>query len=188
MGMPAVAVTSWTVDMLDELPDTSERLEIIDGTLYVTPSPSNPHQMVVGALYRHLYEYLDKAGVGYTIISPSDIRRGDQDKNRVQPDVYVVRLVNGRFPAEPFQLRDLLLAVEVASPSNPSLDYEIKRRLYLSEGVGEYWIASPQERSVSRWCGPGDAGSTVRDVLEWQPVGMPVPLRIDVQDLFADLD
>jgi Uma2 family endonuclease len=186
--MPAVAITSWTVDMLDDLPDTSERLEIIDGTLYVTPSPSNPHQAVAGGLYRCLYAYLGKSGPGYAFISPSDVRRGDQDRNRVQPDVYVVRRTDRRLPAEPCQLSDLLLAVEVASPSNPSLDYEIKRRLYLREGVAEYWIASPQERVISRWCGPGDSGSTVRDVLEWHPGGMRAPLRIDVQELFSDLD
>jgi len=187
MGMPAVAVRTWTVDMLDELPDTSERLEIIDGTLYVTPSPSIPHQVVAGAIYRQLFAYLDERRLGYTVFSPSDIRRGDQDKNRVQPDVYVVRLAKGRFPAEPFQLKDLLLAVEVASPSNPSLDYEVKRRLYLSEGVGEYWIASPQERLVSRWQGRDDPGTTLWDVLEWQPAGMPAPLRLDIRELFGDL-
>lgn len=174
--------------MLDELPWTPERLEIIDGVLYVTPAPSNRHQAVAGSFYRLLYDYLRRSGSGYTLISPSDVRRGDQDRNRVQPDVYVVRRAKGVLPADPFQLRDLLLAVEVASPSNPSLDYELKRRLYLAEGVGEYWVASPEERMVSRWRGRNDAGTTIRDVLEWHPPGMTTPLRIDVQDLFADLD
>lgn len=186
MRMPAV-VTSWTVEMLDELPDSPERLEIIDGTLYVTPSPSLPHQVVLGAIYRQLFAYLHRRGVGYAVVSPSDVRRGDQDRNRVQPDVYVVRLVQGQFPAEPFQLADLLLAVEVASPSNPTLDYQIKRRLYLADGVGEYWIANVQERVVTRWRGPDNPGEVRTDRLVWHPPGMPAPLEIDVPALFDDV-
>ena len=34
----------WTVDMLDALPESSERYEIFDGVLNVTPSPSADHQ------------------------------------------------------------------------------------------------------------------------------------------------
>jgi hypothetical protein len=38
--MPA-ANANWTVDMLDALPDDGKRYEIIDGTLFVTPAPSD---------------------------------------------------------------------------------------------------------------------------------------------------
>ena len=48
MGMPA-APANWTVDMLDALPDDGQRYEIIDGELFVTPAPSDVHQLVVGA-------------------------------------------------------------------------------------------------------------------------------------------
>jgi Uma2 family endonuclease len=51
MAMPAPAPhTDWTVDMLDALPDDGQRYEIIDGVLYVTPSPNEPHQDVVDLL------------------------------------------------------------------------------------------------------------------------------------------
>ena len=39
MGMPAMQ-TKWTVDLLDALPDDGQRYEIIDGELFVSPSPS----------------------------------------------------------------------------------------------------------------------------------------------------
>ena len=186
MGMPAVAITSWTVEMLDELPDSSERLEIIDGVLYVTPSPSALHQFVAGAFYRRIYAYMDGSGHGRTVFSPSDIRRGDETRNRVQPDVYVVRLTSGRLPSEPFALRDLLLAIEVASPGNATLDYQVKRRLYLAEGVGEYWIADPESRVVTRWRGRDDRGDALTDRLEWHPAGMAAPLAINLQTLFDE--
>ena len=58
------------------------------------------------------------------------------------------RLPNG-LSTYPYYLRDLLLAVEVASPGNPRLDYQVKRDLYLREGVGEYGSSVPR-RETSR--------------------------------------
>src|SRR4051812_38925077 len=87
MSMPATP-TKWTIDMLDALPDDGQRHEIIDGELFVTPSPSGVHQQVVGALYAMLRAYLKRGSVARAMISPSDVRRGDRTRNRVQPDVY----------------------------------------------------------------------------------------------------
>ena len=53
MGMPAT-IGNWTVDMLDALPDDGQRHEVIDGELFVTPSPGEFHQDIVGALFRCL--------------------------------------------------------------------------------------------------------------------------------------
>ena len=54
MGMPATT-SDWTVDMLDALPEDGQRHEIIDGELFVTPSPGEAHQDVVGALHWRLH-------------------------------------------------------------------------------------------------------------------------------------
>ena len=105
--------TDWTVHMVDALPDDGQRYEVIDGELFVTPSPGESHQDVVGALHARLREYLRGSGVGKAMVSPADVRRGDRSRNRVQPDVFVVRITEGRRPEYPYELRDLLLAVEV---------------------------------------------------------------------------
>lgn len=185
MGMPA-AYTEWTVDLLDALPESSERFELIDGELYVTPSPGIPHQGVVLDLASCLRDYTRRIGIGRTIISPSDVRRGDFQKNRVQPDIYVVRLTDGTLPEYPFHLRELMLAVEVASPGSPFLDYEVKRRLYLSEGVGEYWVVGVQERNVTRWRAIANAGDVRTGLIEWQPSGGTEPFVLDLPSFFDD--
>jgi Uma2 family endonuclease len=174
MGMPAT-ISDWTVDMLDALPDDGQRYEVIDGVLFVTPGPSEFHQDIVGALYRRLHQYLVGHGVGKVMISPSDVRRGDRKRNRVQPDVFVVRLVEGKRPVYPYALHDLFLAVEVVSPSNPILDYQVKRDLYLREGVGEFWVINPDARNVSRWHGRDDPGEVHSKEVVWHPEGMPTP-------------
>jgi Uma2 family endonuclease len=184
MAMPATR-TEWTVDMLDALPDDGQRYEIIDGELFVTPAPSDLHQYVVGELYARLLEYLRGSGVGHPVISPADVRRGDRRRNRVQPDIFVVRVTDAKRPAYPFDLIDLLLAVEVQSPSNPRYDYQTKRVLYLESGVPEYWIVSPDARTVSRWRRAEDPGEILSQRLVWQPTGMTNPFVLDLPGFFT---
>lgn len=185
MVMPA-AHANWTVDMLDALPDDGQRYEIIDGELYVTPAPSDIHQLVAGAFYRRLDPYLRSALIGRALYSPADVRRGDRTRNRVQPDVFAVRLFDGRYPEYPYRMSDLLLVVEVESPGNPLYDHHVKRELYLSGGVPEYWIVSADARIVTRWRSPADPGEVFGRHIEWDPPGMPAPLGIDLPALFTE--
>jgi Uma2 family endonuclease len=110
--------------------------------------------------------------------------RDERHRNRVQPDVYVVQRVDGKRAPYPYHLRDLLLAVEVVSPSNPLLDYQIKRDLYLREGVGEYWVVHPEARNVSRWSGAADPGEVLSTTLRWHPRGMAEPFVLDLPSFF----
>ena len=185
MGMPA-ADALWTVDMLDALPDDGKRYEIIDGVLHVTPAPSDVHQLVVGELWRRLRDYLRPTDLARAMMSPLDVRRGDRTRNRVQPDVFALALVRGKRPPYPYNLSDLLLAIEVASPSNPMLDYQVKRALYLTSGVPEYWIVNADARVVSRWHSLEDPGEEFSRAISWHPKGMPVALTIDLPELFED--
>lgn len=185
MTMPATN-TAWTVEMLDVLPDDGQRYEIIDGELFVTPAPLEIHQLVVGELYARLLAYLRGSGVGRPIVSPADVRRGDRTRNRVQPDVFVVRLTEGKRPTYPYDLSDLLLAVEVQSPSNPRLDYQVKRELYLRNDVAEYWVVNAEARNISRWRGVGDPAELLSERIEWQPSGISVPFELQLPVFFEE--
>src|SRR4051812_24502754 len=112
MGMPA-AHTEWTVDLLDSLPGSSDRFELIDGELFVTPAPGEPHQLVVFELLHRLLNWFDESTVGLVLGAPTDVWRDDRNHNRLQPDVFVLRLTKGKRPPYPYHVRDLLLAVEV---------------------------------------------------------------------------
>ena len=185
MGMPA-AHANWTVDLLDALPDDGQRYEIIDGELFVTPEPSEVHQLVVGEFLLRLRSYLRPSSVARAIHSPADVRRGDRTRNRVQPDVFAVRLRDGKRPSYPYTLGDLILAIEIASPSNPVYDYHVKRTLYLSSGVPEYWIVNTDARLLSRWRSIKDPGEEFSRAIAWHPEGMPTALTIDLPTLFED--
>lgn len=72
----------------------------------------------------------------------------------------------------------------MVSPGNPLLVYQVKRDLYLREGVGEYWVINPGARNVSRWRGRDDPGEVLSKTVTWQPDGMPVPFVVDVAGFF----
>jgi Uma2 family endonuclease len=185
MAMPSTQ-SEWTVEMLDALPDDGNRYEIIDGFLHVTPSPSNLHQYVLGELYARLLAYLKPARVGRPLLSPSDVRGGDRRRTRVQPDVYVTRYVEGKRLDAPNDLKDVLLAVEVLSPSTAECDHHVKRRLYLGAGVPAYWIVDPDARTVSVWRPGVAAAELYTERVEWQPEGMPTPLVIELEAFFRE--
>jgi Uma2 family endonuclease len=186
MVMP-VAETSWTVEMLDALPDDGQRYEIIDGVLHVTPAPSEVHQLIIGEFYARIRAYLRGSSVGYAMLSPSDVRKPDRSRNRVQPDVFAVRFRGAGRPPYPYALTDILLCIEVESPSNPRYDYHTKRKLYLGNGVPEYWVVNGDARIVSRFLSVDDPGEVISRQLAWRPAGMDTPLVIDLPSLFEEV-
>jgi Uma2 family endonuclease len=183
--MPAVR-TDWTVDMLDDLPDDGGRYEIIDGELFVTPAPSDIHQLVVGALYARLRAYLRPSAVARAMASPADVRRADHRTNRVQPDVFAVKLIDGKRPEYPYDFSDILFIAEVESSSTRRYHYQTKRPLYLSGGIPEYWIVSPETQTFARWRTGGEDAELLTARIEWHPAGMRDPLIIHIPEFFDD--
>jgi Uma2 family endonuclease len=184
MAMPALQ-REWTVQMLDALPDDGNKYELIDGVLHVTPAPSDLDQLVVGALHARLRAYMRPSTVGRAMMSPADVRRADHERNHVQPDIFVVRVRDGQFPAYPYDMTELLLAIEVVSPSNPAYDYQTKQALYL-QSIPEYWVVSIEARTFTRWQGASDPGTLVTEKLEWHPAGLSSPLVIELDEFFED--
>ena len=75
-----------------------------------------------------------------------------------------------------------MLVVEVLSPTTCRRDLGDKRTLYLTSGVGEYWVVDPESRSVRVMRANVD-DVVITDELTWAPVGAS-PLVIRVPALF----
>jgi Uma2 family endonuclease len=124
MAMPH-ARTDWTVEKLHELPDDSNRYEVIDGALLVSPSPSAVHQRAAGRLHLILAPYA--SGLSLEVfVAPAAITWSPTTE--VQPDLLAVALVNGRLVERFDDVKELALAVEVLSPSTTRTDRFTKRR------------------------------------------------------------
>ena len=182
MGMPQ-ATHLWTPDEVRALPEDGHRYEVVAGELLVTPAPSLPHQHAVGSLLRLLQDYLERTRVGYATISPADIE--PEAGALVQPDVFVAPLVAGRRPRAWSEIRSLLLAVEVLSPSSARADRTVKRRLYQRAGVAEYWVVDIDARLVERWRPADERPELLAETLAWRPETSRDPLTVDLQRFFA---
>ncbi len=183
MGMPAQH-TEWTADMAIALPVDGNRYEVLDGELFVTPAPSWDHQRVVFQLARHLDDHVRRHRLGWTMLSPADIVFSP--RRLVQPDAFVVPWREVR-PRDWHEVKHLLLAVEVLSPSTARADRHRKRLIYQSQSVPEYWIVDLDARLVERWRPDGARPEVLTERLAWQPRGDIEPLVIDLPSFFTEV-
>jgi Uma2 family endonuclease len=133
---------------LEAMPEDGNRYEVIDGELYVSSAPSFLHQTILLNIGAAFLDYLRAHPIGR--IAPG-VGIIFDDYNGVIPDlVFATKermsktLIGGRFHAAPD------IAIEILSPgsSNERRDRHVKRSLYASRRVGEYWIVDPENRSV----------------------------------------
>jgi Uma2 family endonuclease len=187
MGMPAVE-RRWTSrevrQLIAESPLATPRYELVDGELLVTPSPSWPHQRAVARILLALDEYLKRQTVGQAATSPFDVELAPE--SLVQPDVFVVPSHEARRLLTEMPARELLLAIEVLSPTSSRHD-RVKKRPHYQRHVAEYWIVDLDARLVERWRPGDDRPEIVADMLEWAPTGSTKPLKLELAPYFAEV-
>jgi Uma2 family endonuclease len=185
MGMPQ-PIADWTVERVLALPDDGNRYEVVDGELLVSPAPSLFHQVAVAALARILDPFARTHRLGYVLHSPADIELDEH--TLVQPDLFVAPPVEGRRPRSWKEIRQLLLAIEVLSPSTARADRQVKRRRYQRHGVAEYWIVDLDARLVECWTPADERPQVLTERLDWRPLVEQSPrLSIDLIALFRDV-
>ncbi|MDQ3222923.1 MAG: Uma2 family endonuclease [Gemmatimonadota bacterium] len=175
----------WTAEMVRALPEDGNRYEVVAGELLVSPGPSWRHGDAVAELYVILRGYCREHRLGHTRIAPQDVEF--DEGNMVEPDLFVVPLVDGAKPREWSQVGRLLLAVEVLSPGTARHDRFTKRRLYQARQVPEYWIVDVDAGLVERWRPGDDRPEILAEVLTWQPDADQPPLEIDLPAYFAEI-
>jgi len=132
----------WTFDEVLELPeDRGCRVELVDGALVVGPAPSWRHQRVLQALQRGLW---DAVGADAELLPGINVRLNDS--RLLIPDLAVVtcRGEDRVYGAA----ADVLLAVEIESPSSKVHDRLLKRELYAEARVPYYLLVNPAAEPV----------------------------------------
>lgn len=124
--------------------------ELIDGVPYLLASPSYDHQYVVGELHLALAPYFKARGCR-VILSPFDVqfdtdRDEEEAQTVVQPDLFVVcdsnQMTKNRVKGAPD------MVIEVLSASTGIRDRNHKYHLYEANGVKEYWMVDPSNRTI----------------------------------------
>lgn len=127
------------------LPDDGKRYEILDGDLYVTPSPTARHQKVSFNLSLALGQHVRANRLGEVFAAPLDVILADD--TIAQPDIMFVS--NERFQI----VRDWVhgapdLVIEILSPGTRERDRTLKRHLYARHGVRELWLVDPKANVI----------------------------------------
>jgi Uma2 family endonuclease len=173
-------LAGWTVDDLYQLPDTGVRYELFEGSILVSPPPALRHSRAANRLRNLLARQ-----------APADIEIAQDTGVTVHgrrtyfiPDVCVVRAAAFDKDDDQLDQDDVLLAVEVLSPSNPGNDLVLKRHYYAAGGIPQYWIVDPKARRLTVLTLDG-ATYADRAVVEpgqvWRSE-QPFPLTIDPAD------
>ncbi len=134
-----------TAEEYRKLPETTERIELINGELIMygsdeMPSPTLSHQQTISFIFAFLLRFFTPDKI---FSAPTDIYI--DDINYVQPDLFVITANNqqehvgkdGKLYGAP----DLI--IEILSPSTAHRDEGKKYDLYEQYGVHEYWIVDP---------------------------------------------
>ncbi|MFF3685591.1 Uma2 family endonuclease [Streptomyces sp. NPDC002187] len=137
----------YTVDDLLTLPDLPPHTELIDGSLVFVSPQRDFHSIAIDLLVH---------GLRSTVPPELKVRREMtvvlDKRNGPEPDVSVVRAAAARSREQTyFQVRDVMLAVEVVSPDSEARDTDTKPHKYAGAGIPYFWrveMAGEDQRPV----------------------------------------
>jgi prevent-host-death family protein len=140
--------------------NSDSRYELIDGEVYMLPSPSVTHQTILGKLHIAFWEYLKEHESCTPFVAPFDVELfrqplkqlrelNEDDTNVVQPDVMILCDFEKDINEKDSYKGTPDLVVEILSPSTRSKDILKKGDLYMESGVREYWSVDPMKQTVT---------------------------------------
>ncbi|HEY0000311.1 MAG TPA: Uma2 family endonuclease [Actinoplanes sp.] len=124
----------WTTDDLDALPEDGVRRELLDGVLLVSPSPTDIHQIIAGRLMVALEE---SCPAEFQVTQRVEVRISP--RRSFIPDVLVATDEAARRRGRHYSPHEVLLAVEIVSPTSQSMDRITKPALFAAAAIPYYW-------------------------------------------------
>lgn len=121
------------------------RLELVEGEIAVSPSPTPAHSFAEMRLGIVLGNFIDANGLGElyrdvdTILDQFNVQR---------PDILFFSKSRTHLVGEKAMLGPPDLAIEVISPSSVDIDRADKFAQYCKAGVAYYWIVDPIARTI----------------------------------------
>jgi Uma2 family endonuclease len=143
---PSTSDIKFTYEDYLQLPDDGKRYEIIDGEIYLLPTPPTVHQQVLGNLFCSLYGFVEYKNAGEVFISPLDVVFSET--NVIQPDILFISNERSNIITEANIQGAPDLVIEVTWPATEQRDRGIKRMIYAKFGVREYWLVDPASKAL----------------------------------------
>lgn len=146
----AVATGPMTVAQYAALGETEDGYtELVNGRLIMSPSPLRQHNAAgLNLMVQLLGQVPDDLEVIYDLDVDLELAAPDKPGFVRRPDVFVAQRSAGkRQDAEggPIRASEVVLVIEVMSPSSRNTDYHAKRAEYAKAGIPFYWIIDLDE-------------------------------------------
>ncbi|MET1007487.1 MAG: Uma2 family endonuclease [Propionibacteriaceae bacterium] len=165
----------WTVDDVASLPEDLH-YELINGRLVLTPAPMPLHRFIC----RQTANALEVHGPENILVTEDQSVVIDS-RNEPRPDVVVMREEGA--DRTPVFAADVLLVVEVVSPSSTTSDRQEKAKLYAYAGFAAYWIIDPLAERITFTqflLGPGGAYRQQVQTDGLVKIDQPWPVTLDL--------
>src|SRR5688500_9692814 len=138
-----------TIEEFWSLPESVLPTEYINGEIIMAPTPTVSHQTVLGNMFVTLHAFVKEKALGRLFLAPLDVVLPTGEV--VQPDIFMLNTKQAeRVSAEKRVEEVPPFLVEILSPGSVKHDTVRKRELYEQNGVREYWIVDPKERTVAQ--------------------------------------
>jgi len=145
MATSIIEKKKYTYDDYLKTPD-DKRYELIEGELYMTPSPITNHQRISRKIEFLLEKFVTENELGEIFYAPYDVYFDDE--NVVQPDILFISKDRLNIIGDKNLQGAPDLVIEILSESNAYRDLIQKKKLYARFGVKEYWIVVPGEKTI----------------------------------------
>jgi Uma2 family endonuclease len=119
--------------------------EVINNLIYMSPSPTVGHQVLLSNLQSDINLFIRSNNLGICMVAPIDIYL--MDNNVVQPDIVFISNANFKIIKDEKVKGVPDLLIEILS-GNRNHDLEVKKNLYEKAGVKEYFIIDPSDKAV----------------------------------------
>jgi Uma2 family endonuclease len=136
-----------TADDYRALPEGGKRYQLIEGDLYMSPSPNRFHQEISLNIALCIGNYLKSHPVGKVFDAPLDVYLNND--NVFQPDLVFIARENYRVLTDAGIEGVPDLVIEILSPGTAKLDRNLKQRVYAQCGVKEMWLVDPETTTVA---------------------------------------
>lgn len=151
--MEAIKMDSLHIYTIDEVSQSNEHAELVDGELVITDKTTVSHNIAVSEIATSIKNFIQVNKGSCKVFSENialyinDLC--DDDRNFFLPDVMVV--CDGDGIREDGVHATPLFIAEVTSEATRKNDYNEKLQVYRKIGVKEYWIVDLQRKTIYKY-------------------------------------